>query len=248
MGKVQRAERGHGKGGMDKQETEIDTSTNLLEIAQQAVNQGDVVEMLRALTESRYLDGLARRLQKEWGGSLPATEVDDCIAQAVDAATAAVFEGRTIRSLGAWLWKSARNIAVDKWRSDYAERVDFNDNTVPGTPVSLETHRERERHRELEDTRRIEAIRIARELLPRVGEGQVLDVMKLVIDAAEDRLPDLPASSIADALGISKNAARTLVSRGMKRLRRLAEQEGVEALADLPEMDTDAEEEEHNDA
>ena len=68
--------------------------------------------------------------------------------------------------------------------------------------------------------------------------------MELVIDAAEDRLPDLPSSDIAEALGISKKAARALVSRGMTRLRRLAEQEGVATPVDLPE--TDKEEEEHN--
>ena len=50
--------------------------------SQQAVNRGDPVEMLDALTASRYLDGLTRRLQKQWGGSLPSPEVDDCIAQA----------------------------------------------------------------------------------------------------------------------------------------------------------------------
>ena len=94
--------------------------------------------------------------------------------------------------------------------------------------------------------RRTEAIRIARELLPRIGDGQVRVVTELVIDAAEDRLPDLPASSIADALGIKENAVRALVSRGMKRLRRLAEQEGVEPSTDFPEMTTDERGEEHD--
>ena len=56
------------------------------------------------------------------------------------------------------------------------------------------------------------------------------------------RFQTLSASSIAEALGISNNAARTLLSRGLKRLSRLAEQEGVETLTDLPETDTDHDE------
>lgn len=221
---------------MSKRTTEIDNAARLLEEAQQAVNRGDPVEMLDALTASGYLDGLTRRLQQKWGGSLPPPEVDDCIAQAVDVACASVFEGRSIRSLGAWLWKVATNTADDKWRLDYAHRVYLDDASLSVGVGDGETFPERA---EGEEVLRKEAIRIARELLPRIGEGQVVDVMEIVIDAAENRIPDLPASFIAEALGIQDNAARTLVSRGLKRLRRLAEQEGVEMPTDLPETDTD---------
>ncbi len=226
----------------------MNEAAKLLERAEQAVNRADVVEMLQALAASRYLDGLTRRLQTKWGGSLPPTEVDDCIAQAVDAACAAVSRGRPIRSLGAWLWKSADKIATDRWTLDYGRRVEFDEDSLLVAPHTNDTEREREERQELGEGRRREAIRIAREFLPRIGEGQVRDVMELVIDAAEEGLPDLPAPYIAEALGISNNAARTLVSRGLKRLRRLAEQEGVEVPTGLPEMDTDAEEEENDDA
>lgn len=226
----------------------MNEAAKLLERAEQAVNRADVVEMLQALAASRYLDGLARRLQRKWSGSLPWAEVDDCIAQAVDAACAAVSRGRPIRSLPAWLWKSADKIANDRWTFDYGRRVELDVDTSLASPDTNDTEREREERQELGEMRRREAVRIAREFLPRIGEGQVRDVMELVIDAAEEGLPDLPAPYIAEALGISNNAARTLVSRGMKRLRRLAEQEGVEAPTGLPEMDTDSEEEENDDA
>ena len=229
---------------MSKQGTRSDGAAKLLQTAQQALNRGDVIEMLRALEESRYLDGLTRRLQQKWARTLPSFEVDDCIAQATDLACAAASRGRKIRSLGAWLWKAADKIANDKWSLDYDRREELDDATVPGVLDPEEADREREERQALEESRHTEAIRIARELLPRIGEGQVRDVMELVIDAAEDRLPDLPSSDIAEALGISKNAARALVSRGMTRLRRLAEQEGVATPVDLPE--TDQEEEEHN--
>ena len=233
---------------MSKQNAGINETVRLLGRAQKAVNRGDPVEMLEALTASGYLDGLRRRLQADWGSSLPPSEVDECVARAVDAASASVFNGRNIRNLGAWLWKVAKNIADDKWQSDYAHRGKFDEDSISAESDTEETDREREKHQELKEVRRKEAIRIARELLPQVGEGQVRDVIELVIDAVEDGLPDLPASSIAEALGIKKNAARTLVSRGLKRLRRLAKQEGVEIPTDLPETDMNEEEEEYDDA
>ena len=220
---------------MNKKGTEINDVAQLLERAQQAVNRGDLVEMIDNLTASGYLDGLTRRLQKKWGDSLPQSEVDDCIAQAVAEACAA----GNIRNLGAWLWKVATNTANDKWQSYYARREDLDDTTMPFGLEAGETFPEREKREKLEEVHRKEAIRIAREFLPRIGEGQMIDVMEIMIEAVENGLPDLPASSIAEAVGISNNAVRTLVSRGLKRLRRLAEQEGVEIPTNRPETDTD---------
>lgn len=220
-----------------QQHTGIDDAVRLLQRAQAAVNGGEPLEMLKALTASGYLDGLRRRLQKQWD-ALPSSEVDECIAQAVDAACAAVFQGRRIGTLGAWLWKASRNIADTKWRTDYSRRQDFDTAALPARPDPSETVREAAERRALEEARRKEAIRVARKLLPRTGHGQVVTVMEVLIDAAENRLPDLPASAIAEHVGISENAARTLVSRGLKRLRRLAEQEGVGVPTDLPETDT----------
>lgn len=91
----------------------------------------------------------------------------------------------------------------------------------------------------MEDTRRKETIRVAQELLPKIGEGRIRDVMELIIDAAINEIPDLPASSIAESLGISSDAARSLTSRGLTRFRRLAEQEGANLPKNLPETETE---------
>lgn len=223
---------------MSENETGMDCALKLLQAAQNAANSGNVVEMLDALSASHYLDGLTRRLKYKWKDSLPEFEIEDSIVQAVDAAWATGREGRTIRSIGAWLWKSADNISEKKRRTHYAGRVGFDHGSVSGVSDTDETEREREEREKLEDNRRMLGIRIARELLPKVGEGQVRDVMELLIDAVEDGLPDLPPSDIANALGIKKNAARALLSRGTKRLRRLAEERGVEIPTDLDETDT----------
>ena len=223
---------------MSEKYAKTDDAAQLLQTAQEAVNRGDVVKMLEALTASRYLDGLIRRLQHDWD-SLPWSEVDDCIAHAVDAACAAASRGRRIGNLGAWLFKAASNTASNRWRKDYSRRQDVDPDALPGSMDARETSPDVADPPELREEHRKDAIRIARTLLPRIGEGQVVDVMELLIDAAENRLPDLPSSSIAEQLGISQSAARALLSRGQQRLRRLAAQEGFRIPTDLPETDTD---------
>lgn len=190
--------------------------------------------MLEALAASGFLDGLVRRLQRQWS-ALPPNELDECIAQAVDAAFAAVSSGTTVRDLGAWLWKTAQNKAQDRWQSEYAVRSPDASALDGHTAPDPEHEAERARRDQREDATRAEAIRIARELIPRIGDGQIVDVMELVIDAAAQRLPDLPAASIGESLGISEGAARKLVSRGLKRLRREAERAGVTMPTDIPE-------------
>lgn len=221
----------------EQQAREAEAARLLLQRAQEAVNAGEPLKMLEALTASGYLGGLRRRLQKEWD-SLPSSEVDECVAQAVDAALAAVSRGRRIGNLGGWLWKSARNIADDKWRSDYSRRGRFDAARHQAQMVPSETCEEVAEREALREARRKEGIRVARELLPRLGQGQVVAVMAILIDAVENELPDLPPSSIAEQVGISEDAARTLVSRGLRRLGRLAEQEGVEVPMNLPDTDT----------
>ena len=221
---------------MSEKHPGIDTAPQLLQTAQDAVNRGAVLEMLEALTASRYLDGLTRRLRYDWR-SLPSAELDDCVAYAVDAACAAAFRGRRIGNLGGWLFKAASNTANNRWQRDYSRRKDIDPDSLQGSIEARETSPDAVAVPELREEHRKEAIRIARKLLPRIGEGHVVDVMELLIDAAENQLPDLPSSSIAAQLRISPSAARALLSRGRKRLRRLAVQEGVRIPTDIPETD-----------
>lgn len=231
---------------MPEQQPTADQAAVLLQKAQAALNRGDVVDMLTALAASGFLDGLTRRLQTEWGSSLPPAVIDECIAQAVDAAWGAARKGQKVANIGGWLWKVARNLANNKWRDDYALRGDLDDAALAVDPDLDEP--ESHLRGQIEDAQRREAIRIARELLPRLGEGLVVDVMEVVVDAVEAELPDLPASAIGEAVGISAHTARTLVSRGFTRLRRLAEQEGYEIPTELPELNNDLDEQEYDDA
>lgn len=221
---------------MSGQTSETENKTKLLE-AQDALNRGDPVEMLSALFDSFFLDGLAKRLQKRWDDSLPSAEIDECIAKAVDSAIDAASKGKGVQNLGAWLWKVSINIAETKWRQDYRLRQEPKEDL---TAVFQKEHIfERIEREKLEDARRKEAIRAAQKLLPKVGEGKIRDVMELIIDAAMNEIPDLPSSAIAEPLGISNDAARSLTSRGLRRLRRLAEQEGFVMPEDFPETETE---------
>ena len=206
----------------------------LLQTAANAASRGDPIAMIGALMDSGYIDGLVRRLQRNWP-DMPAEEADDCVAVAVESAYATILQGKIIRNLGGWLLKVSDNTAQDRWRKHYwgrewdvaaVERQAAPDKEYDGS---------REESEALDEYRRAEAVRLAREILPRIGEGQIIPVMELVIDAAEQGLPDLPASDIADALGISEGTARKLLSRGIQRLTREANNAGYELPNCLPE-------------
>lgn len=206
----------------------------LLAKAAEAASSRDLQGMLEALFASGFLDGLTRRLQKQWDGRLHQPDVDESIAEAVDAAYEAAANGKGPRDLGPWLWKAAQNKAADRWKNETRNRDTSFDGYEALEADPPQEDDERRAADELAEFRRREAFRIAREILPRIGTGQVVEVTALVIEAAEQGVPDLPASAIADAIGISEAAARTLVSRGLARLRREAEKIGIEFPDSVP--------------
>jgi DNA-directed RNA polymerase specialized sigma24 family protein len=207
-------------------------STDPLEVAKRAAANKQPDEMIVALATSHYFDGLKSRLWRNWHGRMPESELDECIAVAVDSAYDAVRQGRSIGNLGAWLWKAASNRASDCWREEYASHSD----------VEIEGLKEAEPIDDggiddgLAEHRRAEAIRLARRLLPRIGQGQIVEVMELVINAVEQGIEDLPPAAIAATLGLSEPAVRSLLSRGFERLAREARREGIELPIEVPEF------------
>ena len=201
------------------------TPGDLLKAARKAAENKQPDGMIEALTISGFLDGLVGQLSYKWD-ALPRFEIEECVAQAVDSAYAAISNGRRVANLGGWLWKVAYNKASDCWHQDYAQRTSSDFKRLPDADRLSDT--ERARLEELQDRKRREAIRLARELLPRIGHGQIIDVMEIVIDAVEKGIPDIPPTEIGAALGISPDAARTLLSRGYSRLEREARREGIE--------------------
>jgi DNA-directed RNA polymerase specialized sigma24 family protein len=213
-----------GKDG-DKKDQEEPAGRRLLVLAQEAARARDAAGMVAALQASGYLAGLVRRLQKQWP-RLPREDIDDCVAESVSGAYEAVGRGQRILQLGGWLWKVAYNKATDRWERIRLQRPADDDLAHPGeSPMDPG---ERIRAEEEGAQRRSEVIQLARRLLPKVGHGQVLAVTELLIEAVEAGEPDLPAEVVADTLGITAAAARSLMSRGLERLHRAARDDGIE--------------------
>lgn len=166
---------------------------------------------------------------------LPRFEIEECIAKAVDKAYDASTQGRIINHLGAWLWKAADNSANDCWRYQYLYRSAISEGieNIPSSEFSAPMREEPVDQEELAENMRKEAIQIARRLLPRIGQGQVVSVMELIIEAVEQRVPDLSSVEVGNTLGISSSAARTLTKRGLERLQREAVREGIMFQVDL---------------
>ena len=206
------------------------TAEEFLEVARRAAAAGQPDRMLEALVASRFLDGLTRRLENDWHGRLPRAEIEDCVAIAVDGAYDAVAHGRPVRNLGAWIWKAASNKAIDRWNDDYELRGVMESDALADSREDPEIDSDSDQR--LAEYRAKEAVRVARLLLPRIGQGQIVDVMTLVIDAVEQGLEDLSPSTIGETLGLSASAVRSLLSRGFERLEREARHEGMT----LPEV------------
>lgn len=161
-------------------------------------------------------------------------EVDECVAQAVDEAYTSLSTGRRITNIAGWLWKVANNKADDQWKRSLPMRpiADEHLEAEAEPQLSLAEHAARE---VLANHRRDEAVHLARRLLPVVGHGQIRDVMDLMLEAVEAGEPDLPAELVAETLGLSSpGAARSLMSRGLDRLRKAAQAEGIEFSDELP--------------
>jgi DNA-directed RNA polymerase specialized sigma24 family protein len=205
----------------------IEQGLALLAQAQQAAARGEAQGMIEALAASGYLDGLVGRLTAQWGNQIGQAELRDIVAETVDKAFDAIAQGKTVTNLGGWLLKVAENAARDRWNEHHKGRVDgaeLDGNYRRPAPI---TDSERSLIDGHADRCRDEAVAIARRLLPKVGEGQIREVMALVIDAVEHGVPDLPAAQIAATLGLGDDSVRTLLSRGFRRLRRAATDEGI---------------------
>lgn len=113
--------------------------------------------MVEALHASGFLAGLKRMLQRKWS-KLPAADVDDSVADAVESAYTTVSSGRRVGDLGAWLWKAADNIANDRWERNHAVLRELDD-AAGATAAPETTADERQRLDARAEHRRAEAIR-----------------------------------------------------------------------------------------
>lgn len=216
-----------------------------LKRAQECARQGDARGMIEYLHASGYLTGMKRRLGRNWQ-RLPPADLDDCIAEVVAETYERVAAGKRVSQLGGYLATAAHHRAQERWG-----RVKDHDSELDAVaqPQSEDGDRRQIREQREDDLRR-EAIRLARELLPVIGTGQLRDVMDLLIDAVEAGEPELPADSVGEILGITAAAARALMSRGLSRLRDAAAKRGItmEGVLETPPVhaELDAQDDSHD--
>jgi len=196
--------------------------------ARDAAAGGNPESMIEHLYASFYLDGLARGIQRRWP-SLPAEDVDFAIAQAVDALYQAV-QKKSVVNLPGFLWKVADRKANDCYQihsreraTDPEELVNISDKYAP---TDFPTEAKPSEDDDFEK-RRLEALRLARSLIPRLGQQNIQAVFNYLLDALEAGAVDVPNAEIADALGLSAQTVRTSLSRGFARLTRIARAEGL---------------------
>ncbi|MBX9787504.1 MAG: hypothetical protein K2Y37_01185 [Pirellulales bacterium] len=211
----------------------------LLDRARLAAAAGDATGMLEALAASRFLDGLKRRLQVKAdrdGGRSSGTargagvdlDVDQAVSEAIDAFYDQSSRGVAIRDVPSFLMKVATNKLTDIFRVRQREGCSAEvDEIVDGHGSVLDELVGRE-HRQIDyDRRRMRAFQLVRDLLPRLGQVRVQQVMALILDAAQRNLADLPDAVVAETLGITRDAAKKARQRGFQRLQRIANDEGL---------------------
>jgi DNA-directed RNA polymerase specialized sigma24 family protein len=195
--------------------------------AAERAKAGDPVGMLAALADEHALDGYYRYFAGRYK-NLPGTAIEEAISAATDEAYAQLQGGRRILNLGAWLWKVIENRLNDAWTSEHALRQQFDDARHADAQASDLAGARQDRGSGVDrDKMRAEAIRVARELLPSLGHTNIEKVMKMLFDAAEQGVEDLPHEQIAEALDLKASTVRVLVWRGFQRLARKAAERGL---------------------
>jgi DNA-directed RNA polymerase specialized sigma24 family protein len=217
------------------QPTESDekSQAHYLHEARDAAMVGDPITMLASLHRSFALDGLVRRLTKDWP-RIPFEDVRLLVADAVDILYGKVRDGEKVRSPLSFILKIAHRKACDFYES--RKPIDAMDpeeleaaagrSAVWGCPSSIVQGAQEDLGDRLDyDERRKCALRIARGLLPRLGQKHVQDVMSYIFDAVEANRYDIPNQEIEEALQLSSETVRTAKTRGFRRLARIAKDE-----------------------
>jgi len=200
-----------------------------LKRAKKAAISADAATFMEALFNSRLPDALTWRLRKQ----LPTDDAEAIVAEAIGNAYDAIQNHGDQIDLAAWLSKvcfnqararyaTRKNIVAEEDR-ELEHRSGVNQTRLH-VPISQEQQKEAD---ERSANMRVDAIKLARTLLPRIGEDNIQKVMSVVLDAIEQDLVDLSPEQISKIVDLSPQTVRRLVSRGFARLEREAKQDGL---------------------
>ena len=187
---------------------------------------GDPVGMVTVLAEDHAMDGFHRQFSRRYN-RLPGTVIEEAIAKATDKAYAQIQAGKKITSLAAWLWKVIENELNDAWTREYKYNATYDESRHAEAVRSHSAGGPEEQEEIDRGLLRTEAIRVAREIIPTLGQTNLVKVMTVVIDAVEAGVEDLSHGAIGKALDLNPATVRVLVYRGFDRLTRAARTRGL---------------------
>jgi DNA-directed RNA polymerase specialized sigma24 family protein len=204
---------------------------NNFERAEIAASNQDPIGMLEELYRAHALDGLARVLHSKWP-DIPTDELNFIIATAVDVLYRNVKAGEKILNIGAYLYKTS-NLKAHQYNATmrreqsvvkdlkYRSTGDLDPQTV------VEEAPEADGEDENYESKRARACSIAKSLLPQLGQKNIQDVMRVIIEAVEAGREDISNVEIAEILGLSNVTIRQLRKRGFERLTERARSAGI---------------------
>jgi len=213
-----------------------------LEEATRLAAAGDADRAIRAVLDSGYPNRLVKgRVLADRYTRVSVEVRAEAVAEGVASLHSAIGRGTPVTRPGGYVLKVADRICADEQRrqeqqtsTDGLDDRDLLDARAPWADSEDAVVRAR---------RRDAALRLARSMLPRLGQQRAQEVMGYLFDEIEAGTVDVPSQRIADALGMPDDVVRQSLSRGFKRLTRLAAEEGLDVqaidLLDDPDFDSD---------
>jgi RNA polymerase sigma factor (sigma-70 family) len=184
------------------------------------VTQGRFWAGVELLLASPLLDAIPRKLASQFG-DLDLAAAEDVLADALDVLIVRWQEGGRPDRPDAYLWRTCWNKAqdeverrgrFDEFSDDGHARPD-EDDRVAGPEPSREVLRR-------------EALRVARQALPRIAQERPREAMDLILDAVEAQV-ELSNAELGERMGVTAANARKLRERGFKRLEEALTQMGA---------------------
>lgn len=213
-----------------------------LEKAAQLAAAQDAEGAIRTILDSGYPNRLinGRVLADRYSQVSQAVRAD-AVAEGLAALHTAITKGTPVPHPGGYVLKVADRICAQEQRLQ--EQQASSDGLFDRDLLDARAPWADNEDAVIHAKRRSAALRQARSMLPRLGQQRAQEVMGYLLDAVERGAVHVPSQEIAQALGMSDDVVRQSLSRGFRRLARLASDEGLDVqasdLLDDPDFDPD---------
>jgi DNA-directed RNA polymerase specialized sigma24 family protein len=193
----------------------------VLEKVRNAGQKKDAGEFLMALTESKLPNAYFVAFKNRFS-TMAEDDVRDEIGAASDELYVSISSGRKVFSISSYFWKIIEN--------RLKRRMDLEKRMIRGEPVERVELKggisSDEDEAKLGDLRE-KAISLLRDLIPRLGQQHVQEVMRYVLGSMENGAQDVSSTEIGEALGLEPATVRKCVQRGFQRIAKIVKEENL---------------------